>query len=221
MLKSVKNRFFEVILDSGLSHDLFTVEELEGTYSIQLFDSQLYFSIKQGIDDFNKFTYMFVLFRPEFPIMESPGELDIEDIEKWFTLWIKSEVTPCLEELKTPDMWTHYREYIGEIPTFKTSDQEYEKFSDDEKVQIKESIDKFRLLIVENYNPIDEQLEEINERLDYLGKAIDRLNRFDWKSVALSTVIGIATNLAVDAEGGRKLFELFQEAFSQLIQLLP
>jgi hypothetical protein len=221
MLKSFKNRLFIIIEESGLSHDLFSLEETQDILNIHLIDSQLNFSLKQGSDDFNKFTYKLILFRPGFPMMDSSGELDIEDIEKWFTVWINSEVISCLEEVKLPDLWTQYADYIGEISTFRNSEYEYEEFSDDEKMEIKGSINNFRLLIIENYHPNEEQLEEINERLDYISQAVDRLNRADWKLVALSTVIGIATNLAVDIEGGRKLFGLFQEAFSYLIQLLP
>lgn len=78
----------------------------------------------------------------------------------------------------------------------------------------------YRLLKIENYNPNDEQLEEINEKLEYISQAVERLIRRDWIGVAISTVIGIGINLGVDTEGGRQLLEFFQEAFSQIILLL-
>src|ERR1700730_9725630 len=58
-----------------------------------------------------------------------------------------------------------------------------------------------------------EQSEFINERLEYLSKAVDRLNRFYWNGVAISVVMSIAVNLSVDTERGRVLFNTFKAAF--------
>ena len=146
--------------------------------------------------------------------------VSIDKVERQFVEWLQEDVSPLLEERETQDLWTRYSGSIDAIHKFKTSEQEFEQYSDDEKIQIKQSVNNYRLLVIENFNPDDEQLEDINVRLDYLSQAVDRLNRFDWKAVAISTVIGIATNLAVESEGGRQLFELFQEAFSQIILLL-
>jgi hypothetical protein len=63
-------------------------------------------------------------------------------------------------------------------------------------------------------------LEFINERLEYLSQAVDRLNKFDWKAQALSTLISIAVNLSVDTEGGKKLFQLFSQALEFIVKHL-
>jgi hypothetical protein len=75
-------------------------------------------------------------------------------------------------------------------------------------------------MIAEEFNPTQEQLQFINERLDYLAKAVDRLNRFDWTGLAISIVVSIAVNLSVDTEGGRVLFTLFKAAFQATTKLL-
>jgi hypothetical protein len=72
----------------------------------------------------------------------------------------------------------------------------------------------------DQFNPSPEQEEFIEERLEYLSEAVDKLNRFDWKGVALSTLLSIGANLCVDKESGRILFGLFQQAFQSVTHLL-
>jgi hypothetical protein len=81
-------------------------------------------------------------------------------------------------------------------------------------------VEEFRLLIVKTFAPPANEMKVVNERLDYLKEAVDRLNRFDWRSVAMSTLIGISTALTLDTEKGRILFGLFQQAFSTVVHLL-
>jgi hypothetical protein len=226
MLKIVKNRFFNLIKDSGLSHDLFEVSEYDSkvgllygkdVYKIELRDTSLSFILKEFGP---MFRYEINNWNPNYNSIVMEDLKTIDEIEPVFSDWLEEQVKTFLEEIKAPDLWTQYAENIDSIPPFKTSGEEYKEFSDDEKVQIKQSVSNYRLLVIENYNPNDEQLEEINEQLEYLSQAVDRLNRRDWKGLAISTVISIGINLAVNPEGGRHLFELFQEAFSYLIQLL-
>ena len=76
-------------------------------------------------------------------------------------------------------------------------------------------------MIIENFKPDEEQSKLIAEKLNYLSNAVDRLNRFDWNGLALSIVISISINLAVDTDGGRLLYKLFEQAFNEAIKLLP
>lgn len=79
---------------------------------------------------------------------------------------------------------------------------------------------EFKRLVVENYNPTNDQLDFISERLDYLTDSVNRLNRYDWKGLALSILTSIAINLTVDTQGGKMLFELFTQALHSVIKLL-
>ncbi len=76
------------------------------------------------------------------------------------------------------------------------------------------------LLVVKTFTPGEEELQVINERLDYLTRAVDRLNRFDWRGVAISTVLSIGTALTLDTEKGRILWGLFQQAMATVVHLL-
>jgi len=87
-------------------------------------------------------------------------------------------------------------------------------------VSARQAVDRFRTSIVNDFQPSPEQIEFIDEKLDYLTKAVDRLNHFDWRALAIPTVISIAINLSADTERGRLLFRLFQEAFKSTFKLL-
>jgi hypothetical protein len=76
-------------------------------------------------------------------------------------------------------------------------------------------------LIVNNFNPNKEELELINARLKYLSDAVDKHNKFDWKGIAINTVIAIIIALSLSPEQGNQLFHLFRQVFSNLIYLLP
>ena len=117
-----------------------------------------------------------------------------------------------------PDLWSQLQFYSPLTTAF--IDDDLKQFSSEQKEQIRLSIKDFERLIVENYAPTKEQLKFISDRLSYLGNAVDRLNRFDWKGLAISIVTSIAINLSVDTEGGKLLFKLFQQAFEIFLQLL-
>jgi hypothetical protein len=97
-------------------------------------------------------------------------------------------------------------------------------FTSNEKEQIREVLEEFKKSVIELFSgeiePIKDGIRNMEEKIDYLCNAVDRLNRFDWKGVARSTAIGIATNLTVDTEMGRQIFMLFQQAFQSIPKLL-
>jgi hypothetical protein len=121
----------------------------------------------------------------------------------------------------TSDMWSRLGDY-GRVakPSAEAKQTEYEQFTRQEKDHIRKSVATFRHLLVSEYNPTPEQLADIDRRLEYLAKKVDELNRVDWRGLALATVLGITTNLAVDTATGRRILELFQQAFAQALRLL-
>jgi hypothetical protein len=76
-----------------------------------------------------------------------------------------------------------------------------------------------RLLIVGRFSPAVPEMESIDDRLDYLTQAVDRLNKFDWKSLLISTIISISVALSFDTEKGKQLFNLFKQVFDVIPKL--
>jgi hypothetical protein len=86
---------------------------------------------------------------------------------------------------------------------------ETEDFSLEQKTQIKLGFAELKFILARDYANNDNQIKLINDRLDYLIDAVDRLNKTDWKGILISTVIGMITSLTLDRERGAELMNLF------------
>ncbi|MCJ7807725.1 MAG: hypothetical protein MUP73_03255, partial [Dehalococcoidia bacterium] len=95
-----------------------------------------------------------------------------------------------------------------------------EYFTDDEKHSLIMSVETLRLSVVNTFQPSDDQLKVIDGHLEYLKNAVDRLNRIDWRAIAVMTSIQIATVLTLDTEKGRLLLSLFEQAFSEGLKFI-
>jgi hypothetical protein len=76
-----------------------------------------------------------------------------------------------------------------------------------------------RLLIIDRFAPSTAEMESIDARLNYLTQAIERLNRFDWKSLLISSIMSISVALSFDTEKGRQLYKLFKQVFDIMPKL--
>jgi hypothetical protein len=142
-------------------------------------------------------------------------------VYKRFNEWLTNHVEKYIsEELQQWDLWKQLESGQQFFTGGRLSIQETSPFTEDEQQQLQASITQFRLLICKNFNPTQEQLEVVDELLSYLREAAKRLNRFDWKSLGLGTVINIVVALTLDTNKGSLLFGLFKQAFSGLLHLL-
>jgi hypothetical protein len=134
-----------------------------------------------------------------------------------FEHWLDRQIKTAIDEELLPDLWATAVEQLAGSGDSRAVELD---FTPEEREQLKLALSTFRLRLIEEFHPTAEQLDAINEKLDYLKAAVDRLNKFDWKGVALSTLIGISTNLSLDTERGRQLYGLFQQALSAIQHLL-
>jgi hypothetical protein len=100
------------------------------------------------------------------------------------------------------------------------SDDDKSLFNDTEKIQLRLSINEFKMLINKTFCPDEYETKAIHDRLDYLAESLDRLNRIDWRSLALSTVLSISIALSLDTTKGQILIDLFKRLFSNVIRLI-
>jgi hypothetical protein len=170
--------------------------------------------------NFDSYGCRFTQFKPKYPEHTALSYASIRDVLSIFTEWIKETVEVYLNEENTPDLWLQIETYRSFVDERSGDDRDTSDFTEDEKEDVRRSVEDFKRLVAENFSPSKEQQEYINKELDYLSNAVDRLNRFDWRGLAISTLTGIAINLSVDSEKGRLLFKLFQQAFHAGLRLL-
>ncbi len=226
MLKRDKNILYEAIIGERFRPEDFDVREdvpKKGMFSLKLRGTPFAFFVRSSPTSYSEFDCSYVLLAPEFPVGEwvpGAGYASIDYIAATLREWLIRNVRPYLDEEVTPDLWEEAKGQADFVRANLDSPGAREKFSEGEKQQILVSIEQVRLLIKEEFAPNEAELARVGLRLDYLGKAVDRLNRFDWKGVLLNTIIGISTALTLDTTRGAELLQLFKRAFSGVVQLL-
>jgi hypothetical protein len=227
MRKKFKNEIFNYLNDTNLGKDNFDIEEsIEyelSTTSIIFKDSPLKFIIRTSAASYDLLDYRFVTFSPEFKMSDIYPSQDwayFTEVFDSFKSWINNHVAEYVEELQIPDLWSEYKKGNKTLRFNEINFENRENFSFEEKEQIKMAINELKLLIHKNMETSDEEQQLVNNRLDYLIEAMNRLNKFDWKSVAISTTMSISIALTLDTSKGQLLFDLFRKVFSIIPMLI-
>ncbi len=224
MLKRYKNPFFQDILRVGLDVRDFAAEESEDanglSFDLTFEPADLHFHVRQLRDNPDHFIFGVTRYTGSTTndLVPRGGVTTFEKAIPMFKEWLTKDVFVAIEEESLLDFWAEAQSIVGLAPVI--SDESRDKFSAAEREQVKIAIANFRVTLIQKFQPDETQLAEIAERLSYLESAVDRLNRFDWKGVAISTLIGIATNLSLDTERGRLLWGMFQDAMRVVSHML-
>lgn len=226
MLRQYKNSLLKFIEQRQLDPNLFQAEESDDgmMFTIQLKDSPFRFDTVNDPEDFHSFACSYTEYKPNFPVSEwipHEGFTTSEGLYVFFEHWLDSHVAFYRLEQTEPDLWERIiiQEQHVNGAALLAADMDF--FSNEEKVYIRSLIDGLSKEIVKALQPTTDELKTINTRLEYLSDSVDRLNKFDWRGVAISTVAAIVLALALDAEKGLLLFNLFKQVFSEVIVLLP
>lgn len=208
---------FEIL--EGISDDKFELSTTTFKYK----DSPFFFEIRTSNDSYELFDYRFVLYGPKFPITDYYPEDSFEKFEivaNDFDDWIEKQIIEYEEDKFEPDLWADYITGSGNIDINQINFNDKTQFSTDEQRQVGLAINEVKYLVEKYFDPTERELILINERLNYLIDSSQNLNKFDWKSLLFSTIIGIATTLTLDTEKGKLLLELFRKVFSS-VKLIP
>jgi hypothetical protein len=241
MLKKYKNAILQIIRDENLDPLLFEVEESPTNFSEDVTDEELssfkicykntplYYLFRNAGDDFHSFDYIYVKFAPLLPEViyedvrhEWNGDLWIsfEEIKVNFRYWLNNSIKEYINESLSVDQWKQLDLQTDMGMRLFLSNDDKLPFTEAEKIQLHLSINEFKMLIDTTFCPNVEETKTINDRLDYLAESVDRLNRIDWRSLALSTVLSISIALSLDKQNGQILIDLFKRIFINVVRLL-
>ncbi|MBL0047040.1 MAG: hypothetical protein IPP32_02950 [Bacteroidetes bacterium] len=219
MIKKYKNTIYKLLEEDTLGVERFEVEETKikgiDTFTIFLRNSPLKFSIQSSPDDYNFFTYRYTKFNllfEESGVIPTKGYFRFSKVLEDFDWFLQHVVEPYLAEKDEPDYWQINNRV--ELYTVVNHDFNVGFFTTEEKTAIRVILEKLGPVIKLELNIGTFEQSIVNSRLDYLISSLDKLNKFDWNSVFVSSIIGIITTLSLDATMGKKLFDLLKEAFS-------
>jgi len=231
MLKRYKNVFFQMIEGAGLNVGDFTTKEGiaesgDPTFIIHYRPANLTFTAVNRWSDPHHFYGYYTIYAPrtwkkratEVDYQDEGDEIDFSETKKALDTWLSDHVRTSIDEELLPDLWATVSATL--VTTTSSPHSQTAHFTDEERRQLKLALATFRVRLVQTFKPNKAQLQVVSQQLDYLTAAVDRLNKFDWKGVALSTLIGISTALTLDTERGRQLYGLFQQALSTLLYLI-
>lgn len=223
MRKKYRNELFQLINNIGLNQTDFELIEDSSTTTLQFKKTQLKFIIIGVEGDFNCFCYQFVSYAPNYPISgvkPTTIALSFNQLIDEVSRWLKYHVKEYIEDENAPDLWSEFKKGNKTLNINQIDFNDKSTFSLDEKKQILMSINELKSLIHKNLQTTQEQQNLVIDRLNYLIEASERLNKFDWKSLAISTLMSITIALSLDTQKGQVLFDLFTKVFSVLPMLV-
>ena len=206
--KHLENSEFDITLFKFQSNKRFRIL-LDGT--------EHRFEIEQTSENFNMFHMYQTYYKPGFPLHGPLGANNkINRVLNQIDHWLKTVVNPYIEEIKLSQKWKE----IETENLFNRSDNwqidDLSRLNIEEVRFLEDAINEIKIEIKKEFNPSIELIKTIDEKLDYIVKSVDRLNRFDLRGVVFNTFISIGVNLAVDTESGKVLFEIFCNAFNSI-----
>jgi len=116
-------------------------------------------------------------------------------------------------------MWKEYKNGNKTLNIDNIDFNDKQAFSFDEKAQITLALNELKLLIENKFDLNEKEMSIVNARLNYLSESKERLNKFDWKSILINTIINITVALSFDTQKGQELFLLFKHAFAIIPQI--
>lgn len=229
MLKEYKNEVYRIIKEVVmLDPNRFYITD--GNYNtfpvsqISTIDSKMSFWFRNRPNSWKSFDYKQTKFCPDFIVsnwIPNNGQtFNFQQLSGIFIQWLTNHVKPFFEEQDIVDKWNAFQFEIDIFHLLEAGFGDNTNFTNEDSKTISKSLDYLKQLIIDKFNPIDEQLHYMNERLDFLSEAVSRLGKFDWKSQFVSIMISIAINMTFDKETGNAFFRLIQEAFSEIKNII-
>lgn len=213
LLKSQKNELYDLIVNAGFDPLQFELQEhQEGAREV--------LSITLTTNPEFSFYFFKTSNVAANTIIYSPGEHSIKtqaETDMWniktahFTLWLD-----CLKrEIEAPDKWQELLEASSSI-NWEITEQQNSKFTYQEVVEIESSIKIIKTRITE-LPLLTEQIQQINEKLDYIKNKAESLGRVDWKNLVVGTLINLVIQLSLPPETSKLLWAIFKEAFKKML----
>jgi hypothetical protein len=228
MRKTHKNAIFNLIRENFNVNDFEIIENQEFKAgegyltgdTIKLKNTPFIFVVRISSENYNWFDYRYTCYSPKYTLTAYYPEQDFCNFDQLMAAlksWLISHVKAYQDDLVEPDLWEQFSKgntLIDDV-TFESQSE----FSDDEKQKVLMSINELKYAIQRELKTTDEQQKLIVARMDYLASGMDRMNKYDWRGLALTTFIDISTILILEPDKRTILFDLFKKAFTYFILL--
>jgi len=216
LLRSQKNELFDIINESELSHSMFELVESSTSNS---------FIIKTIYDSF----YMKIKLQPstasfKFYIEITPWEESVREAKLSEKTWknvvyVFSKWIGDLEkELTIPDKWAELEKYTEDFHSEISlkDDGANTQFTFQEVKEIEASTERAKAEVAK-LDLLQEQIEQINGKLDYIAGKAQTSSRRDWKNIAVGTIINTIVSLSLPPEASNAIWKIIQAAYDKIL----
>jgi hypothetical protein len=210
LLITQKNELYDLITAFGLSPSQFKLTEARSEMSegqvatvLQLTNTKFHFIIETFNSD-NPYLY----YSPGDGKYASENHADgWNEVISYLHIWLNA----LTQEITAEDKWARLE---TEVKALKIKiDNEQDKFSAHEFEQLKSQI----YLLKDGIRRIglsDSQVQTINEKLDHLTSLATEMNKFDWKSLFIGTIVSMIIQLSVTPDNASSLWKLIKQVFN-------
>jgi hypothetical protein len=203
LLRTQKNAIFEAIRAHGHDPGSFVLENTEQWDGLFASLSHKASRYRFGIKDNGSQGWILVYSPADDKAEAEIGIGNWPDVMTVFDHWLDL----LDRETNAPDLWADYfGRSAGGFVTVLSQDDDG-PFSAAEREEIAIRLESVRVYLVQQ-GISGAALADSEEKLDYLAKAVDRLSRRDWKSIALSVAFQISLQAAFAPEQAKHLFEI-------------
>lgn len=216
LLITQKDRIYDLVEKSGLAPSQFEFKEQDSQYSyerattLHLKNSEFYFSFDTELGENQGYIVKFCPASNSHTDSSHPYNWD-EQI-KIFKEWLSY----LKREINSPNKWERLKTEIQSINLNFENDQG--KFSVQEYNDLQNKIIELKLGITK-IDLLEDQMNTLNIKLDQLIESAKEMNKFDWKSLFVGTIISIIIQLSVSPENTKQIWDMIKNIFNNY--LLP
>lgn len=213
LLTSQKNLLYEIIESNGLSPFQFNIEEYKFPTS-GMINTKLLYKGTNYYFDFMTFQGHNNMAFAEF----SPGEFSVKwrsDGESWNILvnYFFSWLLYLRREITSLDKWARLQREMEELGVNLSQEGDGNQFTVEEYFFLEKKIISIKNSI--GHIGLSElQINEINNKLDHLIQLAESMNKFDWKSLFIGTIISIIIQLEVSPDHAKSLWQIIKSVFN-------
>jgi len=222
--KAITNKCFEIIEEQNLNPGAFDLLRFEdnkyGKYVvIKFIGSKLSFTITASQRNVHsEYLAWYVPYDGLYKKKQAGRYLSSEKVLKWFEWWVTRQVLVYVEDDKTEDLWGKIQK-LSNLKMVDIDSDENTEFTGNERQQISEVLNRMKFEVKEFNELSAQQTVLVNEKLDYLLDASNRLNKKDWLMVFLGVLLPLL--LQFNEEIGKKMYKMFEPILDLFTNLPP
>jgi hypothetical protein len=219
-----KNELLKALMAEGQDVNKFVLVELVsnhpgGIFEIRLNGTPMYFRVYPANPEEFIYKITYSTFSPTYGEKYSNAQVyNIDAAKIVLAIWLKSEVAKYVDNEDEIDYWKIIKQNPLSIESIDFTKNE--PFSLEEKEQLQLGLEEIKLLVAQNLDLNPSEVGIVNQKIDYLIAATKRLNKTDWKGIAISTIINIIYDLSFDEHKRGIFLGLFAKLWA-VVQQLP